>query len=116
MAKRCLNNWRRWLPLCTLSLLAVSAFAPLSGTPHRIVSLLALVGMVVFPLADSRESRKEFVRFLIPLAAVVLLALLVSIDPKWVIFGFVGVYIGICLRDLFKLEHAEYLTERKCLQ
>jgi hypothetical protein len=38
--------------------------------------------------------------------------LLVSIDPKWVIFGSIGVYIGLPLWKVVRDEHAEYLAER----
>jgi hypothetical protein len=116
MEKRRLNNWRRWLQTCSLGLLIFAAFAPLSETPHKILLLLASVGTLTFLIIDSPTSRKEAARSLIPLAALVLLALLVSIDPKWVFFGFIGVFAATCLWDVYKLEHAEYLAKRKHLR
>lgn len=116
MANRRLNNWRWWLRTCSVGLLLLAAFAPLSETPRRILSLLAMAGTLAFLMVDSRESRKEVARLLIPVAALVLLALLVSVDPKWVIFGSIGVYAGISLWGVFKLEHAKYLAERKGLR
>jgi hypothetical protein len=116
MQKSGLNNWRRWLQTCSVGLLIFAAFAPLSETPHRILLLLASLGMLTFLLVDSPTSRKEAARFLIPLAALVLLALLVSLDPKWVVFGFIGVFAATCLWDVFKLEHTKYLAERKHLR
>lgn len=116
MEKRRLNNWRRWLQTCSLGLLIFAVFAPLSETPHRILLLLASLEMLAFLITDSPASRKETARFLIPLAALILLALLVSLDPKWVIFGFIGVFAGTCLWEVFKLEHAKYLAERKHLR
>jgi hypothetical protein len=110
MAKRALNNWRRWLQPCSLALLVIAAFAPLPETPAKILLLLALLGMLTFIIADSPASRREAAHFLIPLTVLVLLALLVSVNPKWVIFGFFGVY---CLWELFRLEHAQYLADRK---
>lgn len=113
MGKRRLNNWRPWLQTCSVGLLIFAAFAPLSETPHRVLGLLGSVGLLAFLIADSPASRRETARFLIPLAALVLLALLVSVDPKWVVFGFIGVFAATCLWDVFKLEHAEYLAERE---
>lgn len=53
---------------------------------------------------------------LIPLAAFVLLALLLSINPKWVFFGALGAYAGTCVWGVIRREHAEYLAERERLQ
>ncbi len=111
MGKR-LNNWRLWLQTGSAGLLILTLLAPLSEPLEKVLQLLAIVGMLAFLLTDS-SSRREFVRFLIPLAALVLLALLVSIDPKWVFFGFIGVFAATCLWDVYKLEHAEYLAKRK---
>jgi len=52
---------------------------------------------------------------MILLAALVLLALLLSINPKWVIFGAIGICVGSYLWELDGQEHAEDLTERKRL-
>jgi hypothetical protein len=116
MGERRLNNWRRWLPALSAGLLILAPFAPLSGTPHAILMLLGPAGMLAYLLADSPASRREAARFLIPLAALVLLALLVSIDPRWVIFGSIGVYVGIHLWEIVRDEHAEYLADRKGLR
>jgi hypothetical protein len=116
MGKKRLNNWRWWLQTFSVGLLILAAFAPLSETPHRILMLLASVGSLVYLVADSPASRKEAARFLIPLAALVLLALLVSIDPRWVIFGSIGLYAGACLWGVIRREHAEYLAEREGFQ
>lgn len=110
-----LNNWRLWLQIGSAGLLTLAFLAPLSEPLERVLQLLAIVGMLAFLLTDS-TSRREFVRFLIPLAALVLLALLVSIDPKWVFFGFIGVFAATCLWEAFKLEHAEYRAEQKHLR
>lgn len=112
MDERRSNNWRWWLQTGSVGLLILTLLAPFPEPLERILQLLATVGMLAFLLTDS-TSRREAVRFLIPLAALVLLALLVSVDPKWVFFGFIGVFAGTCLWDVFKLEHAEYLAERK---
>jgi len=113
MARKGLRNWRRWLQNSSLALLIVAAFAPLPETLSMILLLLASLGLMTFLIADSPTSRRNTARFLIPLAALVLLALLVSVNPKWVVFGFIGLY---CLWGVFKLERAEYLAERKHLR
>jgi hypothetical protein len=112
MGKKRLNNWRRWLPMFSFGLLILAPLAPLSETPHEILMLTASMGLLVYLLTDSPASRREVARLLIALAALVPLALLVSIDPKWVIFGSLGVYIGIPLWKIVRDEHAEYLAER----
>lgn len=109
-----MNNWRLWLQTGSAVLLTLTLLAPLSEPLEKVLQLLALVGMLAFLLTDP-ISRREAVRFLIPLAALVLLALLVSVDPKLVFFGFIGVYAATCLWEVIKLEHAEYLAERKHL-
>lgn len=88
MGNRRLNTWRWWLQ--TLS-----------------------VGLLVYLSVDSPAFRKWIPRFLIPLAALVLLALLLSIDPRWVFFGSLGVYAGTCLWGVIRREHAEYLAEQE---
>src|SRR5664279_2247937 len=110
MGKRRLNNWKWWLQSLSFGLLIVAAFAPLPDTPHGIVLLLGSGGVLVHSIADSPASRKEAAHFLIPLTALVLLALLVSVDPRWVIFGSLGAYAGIPLRGVIRREHAEYLA------
>lgn len=107
-----LNDWRLWLQTGSAGVLILALLAPLSEPLEKVLQLLALVGMLAFLLTDS-TSRREAVRFLIPLTALVLLALLVSVDPKWVFLGFIGVYAGVCVWEVFTLEHAEYLAERK---
>lgn len=77
--------------------------------------LAASGGLLVYLIADSPRSRKAAARFLIPLAALVLLALLLSINPKWVIFGALGVYAGACLWGVVRREHAEYVAEQERL-
>lgn len=78
--------------------------------------LLASVGTLVYLIADSPAFRRATARFLIPLTALVLLAWLVSIDPKRVIFGSLALYAGISLWEVFRREHAEYLAERERLR
>jgi hypothetical protein len=113
MGKKRLNNWRPRLPLLFLGLLILASYAPLPKTLHTILLLLALAGMMVYLLTDSPESRREVAYLLIALAVLVPLALLISINPKWVIFGSIGVYLGIPLWNSLRDEHAEYLAERE---
>jgi len=112
MGKRHLNNWRPRLPLLFLGLLILASYAPLPKTLHTLLLLLALAAMMVYLFTDSPESRKEIAYLLIALAVLVPFALLISIDPKWVICGSLGVYIGIPLWKIVRNEHAEYLAER----
>jgi amino acid permease len=114
MDNRRLNNWRLWLQAFSCGLLILAAFAPLPETPDTILTVVALVGMLVFIGTDS-ASRKESARFMILLAALVLLALLLSINPKWVIFGAIAVSVGSYLWELDRQEHAEDLPERERL-
>ncbi len=114
MVKGRMNNWRLWLQTFSCGLLILAAFAPLSETPHKILTVVALVGMLVFLGTDS-ASRKEFARIMILLAALVLLALLLSVNPKWAIFGAIGIYVGSLLWEVFRHEHAEYVAERERL-
>lgn len=115
MGKKRLNNWRRWLPMFSFGLLILASFAPLSEIPHGILMLTASMGMLLYLLTDSPASRREVARLLIALAALVPFALLVSMDPKWVIFGSIGVYLGTPLWKSLREEHAEYLAERRRL-
>jgi hypothetical protein len=96
-------------------LLILASYAPLPKTLHTILLLLALAGMMVYLLTDSPESRREVACLLIALAVLVPLALLISINPKWVIFGSIGVYLGIPLWKSLRDEHVEYLAERRRL-
>ena len=112
MRKQRLNSWRPRLPLLFLGLLLLASYAPLPKTLHTIFLLLALAAMMVYLLTDSPESRREVAYLLLALAVLVPFALLVSIDPKWVLFGSLGVYIGIPLWKIVRNEHAEYLAER----
>lgn len=112
MGKKRLNNWRRWLPIFSFGLLILAPLAPLSEITHRILMLTASFGLMLYVLTDSPSSRRELALLLIALAVLVPFALLVSIDPKWVIFGSLGVYIGIPLWKIVRDEHAEYLAER----
>ena len=115
MIKGRMNNWRLWLQIFSCGLLILAAFVPLSETPHKILTVVAVVGMLVFVGTDSPASRKESARFMVLLAALVLLALLLSINPKWVIFGAIGICVGSYLWELDRQEHAEDLAERERL-
>lgn len=112
MVKRRMNNWRLWLQTFSCGLLILAAFAPLSETPHEILTVVALVGMLVFIGTDS-ASRKESARFMILLAVLVPLALLLSVTPQWAIFGAIGIYAGFSLWEVVRHEHAEYVAERE---
>jgi hypothetical protein len=114
MVKGRRNNWRLWLQTFSCGLLILTAFAPLSETPHTILTVVALVGMLVF-LGTDPVARKETTRLMILLAALVLLALLLSVDPKWAIFGAIGSCVGSILWEVIRREHGEYVTERERL-
>jgi hypothetical protein len=111
-----MNNWRSWLATFSFGLLILAAIAPLSETPHKILSLVASVVLLVFIFTDSPVARKEAARFMLLLVALVLLALLLSINPKWVIFGALGICIGTTLWEVVRQEHAEYTAESERLQ
>lgn len=104
MAKKRLNNWRRRLPMFSLGLVVLASLAPLSEIPHGILVLTASMGMLVYHLTYSPESRREVALLLIALAVLIPFALLISIDPKWVIFGSIGVCIGIPLWEILRDE------------
>jgi hypothetical protein len=112
MGNRRLSNWRWWLQTLSVGLLIFATFAPLSETLHWILMLVAWGGLLIYLSADSPAFRKWVSRFLVPLAAFTLLAPLLSIDPKWVFFGGLGVYAGSCLWGVIRREHAEYLAEQ----
>lgn len=114
MVKKRVNNWRLWLQIFSGGLLILAAVAPLSETSHEIVTAVAFMGMLVFIGTDS-VSRREAARLLILLAALVLLSLLLSVNPKWAIFGFIGICVGSIPWEVFKYEHAEYVAERERL-
>jgi hypothetical protein len=112
MGKRRLNNWRWWLQTLSVGLLIFAAFAPLSETLHGILMLVASGGLLIYLSVDSPAFRKRVSHFLVPLAALTLMAPLLSIDPKWVFFGGLGVYAGSCMWGVIRREHAEYLAEQ----
>lgn len=116
MGERRLNNWRWWLQTFSLGLLIFATLAPLPEKLHRILMPLAFGGLLIYFSVDSLAFRKWVSRFLIPLAALVLLAPLLSISPKLVFFGGLGLYAGTCLWGVFRREHAEYLAERERFQ
>jgi predicted PurR-regulated permease PerM len=116
MANRHLNNWKWWLQTCSVGLLILVTFAPLPETLHGILMPVALGGLLVYLSVDSPASRRWMSRFLVPLVALMLLAPLLSIDPRWVFFGWLGVYAGTRLWGIFRREHAEYLAQRERLQ
>lgn len=43
------------------------------------------------------------------------LALLLSVNPKWVIFGAIGLYVGSFLWEVGGQEHADEMAERERL-
>jgi hypothetical protein len=111
-----MDSWRSWLQTFALGLLFLAAFAPLPETSQRILTLVALVGLLVFIGTGSPASRKESARFMILLVVLVLLALPLSIDPRWVLFGAIGICVGSLLWEIVRQEHAEYLAQRERLQ
>lgn len=52
---------------------------------------------------------------MILLAALVLLALLLFVNPKWVIFGAIGIYVGSFLWEVDGQQHADEMAERERL-
>lgn len=107
-----LNNWMWRLQSISVGLLALAAFAPLSSTLHRILLGMAAAGMGIHLVSDSPASRKRLLRFLILVAAFMILALLFSFGPHLVFGGIVGVWAGTILWEVFREEHAEYLARR----
>jgi hypothetical protein len=114
MGNRRLNNWRWRLQIFSVGLLIFAALAPLPETLHGIVTWVAVGGMLVY-LCDSPASRRSFLRLLIPFAALILLASLFSLGPRWVFLGILGIWGGVSLWEVFMREHAEYLAERERL-
>lgn len=112
MVKGRMNNWRQWLQLFSCGLLVLAAFAPLPDTPDKILSLVGALGLLVFLVTDSPGGRRESARFMIAVAALVLLALWLSINPTVVIFGSIAIYL---LWDVVREEQAEYMQEREHL-
>jgi hypothetical protein len=107
-----MNNWRLWLQTFSCGLLILAAFAPLSETPQKVLTVVALVVTLVFIGTDS-ASRKEAARFMVLLAALVLLALLLSVDPKSGFFGAIGVSAGSLLWELGRQEHGDETAKRE---
>jgi hypothetical protein len=107
-----MNNWRLWFQTFSCGLLILAAFAPLSETPQKVLTGVALMGTLFFIGTDS-ASRKEAARFTILLAALVLLALLLSVDPMWGFFGAIGVSAGSLLWELGRQEHADETAQRE---
>lgn len=93
----------------------LTAFAPLPDTPDKVLTVVGLGGLLIFLCADS-DSRREVARFGILAAGLVLLAVLLSIDPKWAIFGAIGIGVGSILWEVYKQEHTEELAERERLR
>ena len=112
MLKGSMNNWRQRLQIFSCGLLFLAAFAPLSEVLAKILTAVAVAGMLVFIVTDS-VSRREAARFGILLAPLALLALLLSINPKWAIFGAMGICVGSFLWGVVREEHAEYTAERE---
>jgi predicted branched-subunit amino acid permease len=110
MVKERKNDWRLRLQIFSCGLLILAAFAPLSETPNKILTVVALVGMLVFLATDSPASRKESALFMILLAASVLLALLLSVNPVWMVLG---ALVASVLWELDKTGKAEDPAERE---
>lgn len=111
-----MNKWRSWLQIFSGGLLILATFAPLPETWGKILTLVALAGMMVFFCTDSPAARRETARFGALVVALVLLALLLSINPIWVVFGLMGICWAIYLWEVDKPKHAEYLAERERLK
>lgn len=109
MLKEPKNNWRLRLQFISCGLLIVAAFAPFSETLNKILAAVAVVGILVFLATDSPAARKESARFMVLLAASVVLALLLSVNPVW---AALVVLVGILLWDLDRQENAEDSVER----
>jgi hypothetical protein len=77
---------------------------------------VAFGGLLIFLSVDSPASRRLILRVLVPLVALIFLARLLSIDPRWVVFGAIGICVGSILWEIVRQEHAEYLAQRKRLQ
>ena len=108
MGKRRLNNWRGWLQTVSLGLLIVAGIALVSETVRRILLGVAFGAWSVYLLTDAPESRKWFLRSLVPIAAFVLLAVLFSFDRTWVFLGVLGIWAGITVWEFY----AEFLAQR----
>jgi hypothetical protein len=112
MVKERKNNWRLRLQSISCGLLIVAAFAPLSEIPHTILTVVGLVGMLVFLTTDSPAARKESARLGVLLAASMALALLLSVNPVW---AALVVLVGSLLWDLDRQEKTEELAKRERL-
>lgn len=107
------NNWRSGLQVWSTALLVLAIFVSSSSTLHSILVPVGLGGLLVYLLTDTPASRNQFLRFGIPLIALLLVASLLSIDPRWVIFGAVALIVGELLWAIVKQEHVEYRAERE---
>jgi hypothetical protein len=85
-------------------------FASVSETLQKILTAVAVVGMLVFLATDSPASRRESARFMVLLVASVLLALLLSVNPVWAAFA---ALVGSVLWELARHENAEDLAAPK---
>ncbi len=110
MLKRSRKNWRSRLQIVSCGLLILAAFAPVSETLQKILTGVAVVGMLVFLATDSPVSRKGSARFMVLLVASVLLALLLSVNPVWTAFA---ALVGSVLLELDRQKNAEDLAARK---
>lgn len=110
MLKRSMNNWRSSLQLVSCGLIVLAAFAPLSETLKKILTAVAVVGMLVFLATDSPTARKESALFLGLLVASMALGLLISVNPVWMALA---TLVGFILWDLNRQENAEALADRK---
>lgn len=98
------------LQTVSCGLLVVAVFAPLSETLHKLLTAVAVVGMLVFLATDSPAARKESARFGVLLAASMVVALLLSVNPVW---AALVVLVGSLLWDLERQENAGDPAERE---
>lgn len=98
------NNWRSSLQIFSCGLLVLAAFAPLSETLHETLTVVAVVGILVFLATDSPASRKQSARVIVLVAASIALALLLSVNPVWV--GFAALVV-LLLWEFDREERAE---------
>jgi hypothetical protein len=110
MVKERKNTWRLRLQSISCGLLIIAAFAPLSEALHKILTAVAVVGILVFLATDSPAARNESARFMVLLVASMAIALLLSVNPVW---PALLVLIGRVLWDLDRLENAEDAAERE---
>lgn len=113
MRKRRLNNWKWWLQICLGVLLIVTGFAPLPESWQGILTPVAFGGLLIYLSVGSPTSRRLILRVLLPFVALALLARPLSIDPRWVVFGSLGIIAGTWVWEVVREEHTEYLAQRK---